>query len=41
MKNGGKEIPLRTTFADVGATLADNFGVEKPGYGASFIQELD
>ncbi|MGG0471431.1 phosphopentomutase [Priestia aryabhattai] len=41
MKNGGKEIPLRTTFADVGATLADNFGVEKPGYGASFIPELD
>lgn len=41
MKNGGKEIPLRTTFADIGATLADNFGVEKPGYGASFIQELD
>ncbi|MFP3668065.1 phosphopentomutase [Priestia sp. SIMBA_032] len=41
MKNGGKEIPLRTTFSDIGATLADNFGVEKPGYGASFIQELD
>jgi phosphopentomutase len=41
MKNGGKELPLRQTFADVGATIADNFGVKMPDYGKSFLNELE
>jgi phosphopentomutase len=38
--NGGKEIPLRSTFADIGATIADNFNIEMPKYGKSFLAEL-
>ncbi|WP_078413661.1 phosphopentomutase [Priestia abyssalis] len=37
---GGKEIPLRSTFADIGATIADNFNIEMPKYGKSFLAEL-
>ncbi|MDG4655687.1 phosphopentomutase [Ectobacillus antri] len=37
---GGKEIPVRRTFADVGATVADNFGVKMPQYGESFLKDL-
>ncbi|KKI93083.1 phosphopentomutase [Bacillus sp. SA1-12] len=36
----GKELPLRNTFADVGATIADNFNVKLPKYGKSFLTEL-
>lgn len=36
----GKELPLRKTFADIGATIADNFGVTKPEYGTSFLKDL-
>jgi phosphopentomutase len=36
----GKELPIRETFADVGATIADNFNVKMPAYGKSFLQEL-
>lgn len=36
----GKELPLRTTFADVGATIAENFQVKMPEYGTSFLQDL-
>ncbi|MGM1047518.1 MAG: phosphopentomutase [Bacillota bacterium] len=36
----GKELPLRKTFADIGATVADNFGVTKPEYGTSFLNDL-
>ena len=36
----GRELPIRTTFADVGATIAENFGVKMPEYGTSFLQEL-
>ncbi len=36
----GKELPLRETFADVGATIADNFKVKLPVYGKSFLSEL-
>ena len=32
----GKELPLRKTFADIGATVADNFGVKLPEHGTSF-----
>jgi phosphopentomutase len=38
--NGGSEIPLRKTFADIGATVADNFRVKMPDYGTSFLNEL-
>ncbi|HZG70290.1 MAG TPA: phosphopentomutase, partial [Chondromyces sp.] len=33
--NGGHELPLRDTFADIGATVADNFKVNLPKYGKS------
>lgn len=36
----GKELPLRETFADLGATVAENFQVKMPKYGKSFLQEL-
>jgi phosphopentomutase len=36
----GKEISLRETFADLGATVAENFSVEMPKYGKSFLNEL-
>ncbi|MWV42405.1 phosphopentomutase [Paenibacillus sp. HJL G12] len=39
-KNGGSELALRNTFADLGATVADNFGVQMPKYGTSFLKDL-
>ncbi|MBU9724036.1 MULTISPECIES: phosphopentomutase [Bacillaceae] len=36
----GKSIGTRKTFADVGATVADNFQVTMPKYGKSFLNEL-
>ncbi|MDC3415435.1 phosphopentomutase [Aquibacillus salsiterrae] len=36
----GKELSVRNTFADVGATVADNFGVKLPEFGASFLTEI-
>ncbi|GIO29101.1 MULTISPECIES: phosphopentomutase [Paenibacillus] len=39
-KNGGSELALRNTFADLGATVADNFKVTMPEYGTSFLKEL-
>lgn len=36
----GKELPLRKTFADLGATVADNFGVKMPEHGTSFLNDL-
>lgn len=36
----GEELPLRTTFADIGATIAEIFQVKMPEYGSSFLQEL-
>ncbi|WP_217560984.1 phosphopentomutase [Paenibacillus sp. GbtcB18] len=38
--DGGKELPLRRTFADIGATVADNFGVTLPAHGTSFLADL-
>ena len=35
-----KELPLRTTFADIGATIAENFGVAKTAFGESFLSSL-
>ncbi|WP_273129150.1 phosphopentomutase [Bacillus weihaiensis] len=36
----GQELPIRDTFADIGATIADNFNVKLPAYGTSFLSEL-
>jgi phosphopentomutase len=36
----GKELPLRETFADIGATVADNFNVKAPAFGTSFLHQL-
>jgi phosphopentomutase len=36
----GKELPLRKTFADIGAAVAENFQVKMPDYGTSFLQEI-
>ncbi|SEN20907.1 phosphopentomutase [Lihuaxuella thermophila] len=37
----GKWLGLRETFADVGATIADNFNVQSPAIGTSFLRELE
>lgn len=36
----GTELPIRKTFADIGATIADNFGVTMPTFGKSFLSEI-
>lgn len=36
----GKELPIRETFADIGATVAENFQVKMPAYGKSFLTEI-
>ncbi len=33
----GKQLPISKTFADIGATVADNFGVPLPKYGNSLL----
>lgn len=38
--NEGKELPVRKTFADIGATVAENFRVKMPDHGTSFLNEL-
>lgn len=37
----GKKLPIRETFADIGATVAENFQVKLPKYGKSFLNELN
>lgn len=36
----GRALPVRQTFADLGATVAENFGVRAPKIGTSFLNEL-
>lgn len=36
----GGSLPLRNTFADIGATVADNFQVKEPEFGESFLKLL-
>ncbi|PYF05748.1 phosphopentomutase [Ureibacillus chungkukjangi] len=36
----GSELPLRQTFADIAATIAENFKVEAPQFGTSFLSNL-
>ncbi|ANY70124.1 phosphopentomutase [Paenibacillus sp. BIHB 4019] len=40
-KQGGRQLALRSTFADVGASIADNFGVTLPDHGTSFMPSLN
>ncbi|MEO3944444.1 phosphopentomutase [Gorillibacterium sp. CAU 1737] len=37
---GGASLGIRATFSDIGATVAENFGVALPQYGTSFLSEL-
>jgi len=36
----GTDLGIRETFADLGATIADNFGVKAPTIGKSFLSHL-
>ncbi|WP_422123454.1 phosphopentomutase [Planococcus sp. X10-3] len=36
----GKELGLGSTFADIGATIAENFSVPLPEFGTSFLSKL-
>ncbi|UOQ93649.1 phosphopentomutase [Halobacillus shinanisalinarum] len=36
----GIELDQRQTFADIGATIAENFSVEVPEYGKSFLNKI-
>lgn len=36
----GKQLALRETFADIGATIAANFAIKLPDYGKSFLSEF-
>ncbi|MCD7033286.1 phosphopentomutase [Metabacillus sp. GX 13764] len=36
----GKALDIRETFADIGATVADNFNVKPTEYGKSFLSDL-
>ncbi|MEK4629328.1 MAG: phosphopentomutase [Solibacillus sp.] len=36
----GLELPLRETFADIAATVAENFKLKAPEFGKSFLAEL-
>ncbi|QOK24956.1 phosphopentomutase [Cytobacillus oceanisediminis] len=36
----GQELPNSETFADIGATIADNFNVKMPAFGKSFLNQL-
>jgi phosphopentomutase len=38
--SGGKNLGIRKTFSDLGATVADNFKVKMPLHGTSFLNEL-
>lgn len=42
LMNGGSALPQADTFADIGATIADNFGLKMPAgtIGTSRLQEL-
>ena len=41
-RNNGKNVNLgtRASFADIGATIAENFGLEAPSIGKSFLNEI-
>jgi phosphopentomutase len=37
----GQSIGVRSTYADLAATIADNFKVPAPDHGTSFLQQLN
>jgi phosphopentomutase len=37
---GGTDLGTRESFADIGATVAEAFGVERPPCGRSFLREI-
>ncbi len=39
--NGGEDLGTGTTFADIGATIADNFACAMPKFGNSFLKKLN
>ncbi|MCL2865178.1 MAG: phosphopentomutase [Lachnospiraceae bacterium] len=39
--SGGDALPQRSSFADVGATVAENFKVGAPQVGKSFLKEIE
>ncbi|PNZ26714.1 phosphopentomutase, partial [Staphylococcus rostri] len=38
--NGGTALDGDTTFSSIGATIADNFGVDLSEFGRSYLNEL-
>jgi phosphopentomutase len=38
--NEGVELPVRQAFSDLGATIAENFNVNMPEHGTSFLKDL-
>lgn len=38
--SGGQDLGVRKTFADVGATIAENFTLKAPSHGTSFLSAL-
>ncbi len=36
----GERLPIRETFADIGATIADNFNITMPKHGTSFLDNI-
>ena len=38
--NEPKMLPIMNTFADIGATIADNFDVDMPMIGTSYLDKL-
>lgn len=39
--SGGNELETGKTFADIGATIAENFSVSMPKFGTSFLSKLN
>ncbi|WP_096201058.1 phosphopentomutase [Bacillus sp. FJAT-45350] len=39
-QNEAKDLGVRTSFADIGATIADNFKVNVPKHGKSFLKDI-
>ncbi|WP_085523479.1 phosphopentomutase [Tuberibacillus sp. Marseille-P3662] len=38
--NGGHQLSKRETFADIGATVSDNFSIPMPKHGTSFLRDI-
>jgi phosphopentomutase len=36
----GVDLGIRKTFADIGATITENFGLEPPKIGTSFLNQI-